>query len=212
VKILLAEDHTLVRSGIRRLLEDLPDVTVVGEAGDGEQAVELAQRELPDVVITDIGMPRMNGLELTAWLKHNLPQVRVIILSMHAADEYVSEALASGASAYLLKRSDPEEVKLAIRAVVAGDVYLSPGISRHVLEGEHRRITPRQREVLKLVAQGKTTREIATLLGLSPRTVDTHRAELMSRLGARDAIGLLREATRLGLIDLGSPLDPSEPS
>jgi DNA-binding NarL/FixJ family response regulator len=205
VKILLADDHTLVRAGIRRLLEDLPEVAVVGEASDGEEAVELVQRHRPDIVITDIGMPRMSGLELAAWLKHNQPAVRVIVLSMHGADEYVSEALASGASGYLLKRSAPEEVKLAIRAVGAGDIYLSPGISRHVMHGERQRITPRQREVLKLVALGKTTREIAVVLGLSPRTIDTHRAELMERLGVRDAIGLLREAARMGLIDLGAP-------
>jgi DNA-binding NarL/FixJ family response regulator len=193
-----------VRSGIRRLLEDLPGVTVVGEADDGEQAVELVQRERPDIVITDIGMPRMTGLELTLWLKHNLPHVKVIILSMHGADEYVAEALASGALGYLLKRSAPEEVELAIRSAAAGAVYLSPGVSRHVMHRRRQRITPRQREVLKLVAQGKTTREIAAMLGLSPRTVDTHRAELMERLGVRDAIGLLREAARLGLIDLGA--------
>jgi DNA-binding NarL/FixJ family response regulator len=205
MKIVLADDHTLVRAGIRRLLEDLPGVSVVGEADDGEQAVELVQREVPDIVITDIGMRRMSGLELTAWLKHNVPQVRVLILSMHGADEYVAEALASGASGYLLKRSAAEEVELALRAVFAGGVYLSPGISRHVLHSERRRITPRQREVLKLVAQGRTTREIAALLGLSPRTVDTHRAELMERLGVRDTIGLLREAARLGLIDLSAP-------
>lgn len=205
MRVLLADDHILVRSGIRRLLEDIPGVMVVAEADDGEQAVEIAQRENPDIVITDIGMPRMSGLELTAWLKHNLPQVRVIILSMHGASDYVAEAFASGADAYLLKRSASEELLLAIRAAAAGDVYLSPGVSRHVIRGERRRITPRQREVLKLVAQGKTTREIAAELGVSPRTVDTHRAELMERLGARDVIALLREAARLGLIDLGAP-------
>jgi DNA-binding NarL/FixJ family response regulator len=205
VRILLADDHALVRAGIRRLLEDLPGVTVVGEAEDGERAAELAQRERPDIVITDIGMPRMSGLELSAWLKHNLPQVRVIMLSMHSAREYVAEALASGASGYLLKHSAAEELGMAIRAIEAGDVYLSPDLSRHVVDAARPRITPRQREVLKLVARGRTTREIAAELGLSPRTVDTHRAELMSRFGVRDAIGLLREAARLGLIDLSRP-------
>jgi len=205
MKIVLADDHALVRAGIRRLVEETPPNQVVGEADDGEQAVELVQREAPELVITDIGMPRMNGLELAAWLKHNRPEVRVIILSMHAAEEYVAEALASGARGYLLKRSAPEELPFALRTVALGDIYLSPSISRHVLQDQSRRISPRQREVLKLVAQGKTTREIAAQLGLSPRTVDTHRAELMSRLGVRDAIGLLREATRLGLVDLGGP-------
>ena len=205
MKILLADDHTLVRAGLRRLVEDHGEHQVIAEADDGEQAVELIQREAPDIVVTDIGMPGMNGLELTAWLKHNRPEVRVIILSMHSAEEYVAEALASGARGYLLKRSAPEELPLALDALVAGNIYLSPGISGHVLQTRAPRITPRQREVLRLVAQGKTTREIAAMLRLSPRTVDTHRAELMSRLGVRDAIGLLREATRLGLIDLGAP-------
>jgi DNA-binding NarL/FixJ family response regulator len=204
MKIVLADDHSLVRTGIRRLLEDVAEFKVVAEADDGEQAVELAQRERPDIVITDIGMPRMSGLELTAWLKRNLPQVRVIILSMHAADEYVAEALALGASGYLLKRAVAAEIALAVRAVAAGEIYLSPGISRHVVQSAHRCITPRQREVLRLVAQGRTTREIAALLDVSPRTVDTHRAQLMSRLGVRDAIGLLREAIRRGLADVGA--------
>jgi DNA-binding NarL/FixJ family response regulator len=205
MKILLADDHALVRAGIRRLLEDFPGVTAVWEADDGEQAVELVQRERPDIVITDIGMPGMSGLELTAWLKHNVPQVRVLIVSMYGSEEYVAEALASGARGYLLKRSAVEEVELAIRAVSGGGLYLSPGISHPILRRERPRITPRQREVLELVAHGKTTREIAALLALSPRTVDTHRAELMERLGVRDAIGLLREAARLGLIDLRAP-------
>ena len=204
MRILLADEHALVRAGIRRVLEDLPGVSVVGEAEDGERAAQLAQRERPDIVIADTGMPRMSGLALSAWLKHNVPQVRVIMLSMHSAREYVAEAFASGARGYLLKRSAAEELGIAIRAIEAGDVYLSPDISRHVVDAASPRITPRQRQVLKLVARGQTTREIAAQLGLSPRTVDTHRADLMSRLGVRDAIGLLREATRLGLIDLSA--------
>lgn len=205
MNIVLADDHPLVRAGLRRMLEDGAKHRVIWEADDGEQAVELVQRRIPDIVITDIGMPRMNGLELAAWFKHNRPEVRVIILSMHAAEDYVAEALASGARGYLLKSSAPEELPFAVETVARGNIYLSPGISRHVLQNPSRRITPRQREVLRLVANGKTTREIAALLRLSPRTVDTHRAELMYRLGARDAIGLLREAARLGLIDLRSP-------
>jgi len=204
MKVLLADDHPIVRAGIRRLVEEVAGATVVGEADDGEQAVELVLQAVPDVVITDIGMPRMTGLELTAWLKHNRPQVRVVILSMHAAEEYVAEALASGAKGYLLKRSAAEELPLALAAVAADKLYLSPVLAFDALQ-HSRRITPRQREVLRLVAQGKTTREIAAILGLSPRTIDTHRAELMARLGVRDAIGLVREAARLGLIDLTRP-------
>jgi DNA-binding NarL/FixJ family response regulator len=212
MRLLLADDHTLVRSGIRRLLEEIPQMEIVGEAEDGEQAIELAQRYLPDIVLTDIGMQRMSGLELTAWLTRNLPAIRVIVLSMHSSEEYVLEAFSSGAKAYLLKRSATQELELALRAVAAGDIYLSPGISRHVIdaflregveEGRRRpKITPRQREVLKLLAEGKTSREIAVLLSLSPRTVETHRADLMDRLGARDALGLLREAARLGIVKL----------
>jgi DNA-binding NarL/FixJ family response regulator len=210
LKILIADDHDVVRAGIRRLLEDLPGVTVIGEAGDGERAIELAQFEAPDLVVTDIGMPGMSGLELTAWLKHNLPTVRVVILSMHSADEYVHEALSAGASGYVLKRAATEEIMLAIRAVAAGQIYVSAALSRHLVDAylDHRKprgrqkITPRQREVLRLVAEGRSTKEIAADLGLSPRTVDTHRAELMERLGVRDAIGLLREAARMGLVDL----------
>jgi DNA-binding NarL/FixJ family response regulator len=227
MKVLLVDDHALLRAGLRRLLELLPDVVVVGEAGDGAQAVEMAQRELPDIVITDISMPEMTGLELSAWLGRNIPQVKVIVLSMHEMEDYVLQALDAGAYGYLLKRSATEEIEQALRVVAAGEFYLSAGISRNVVDafmsrrsgerrsssglrhasGERRRgslITPRQREVLKLVALGKSTKEIAAQLGISPRTIDTHRAELMDRLGVRDAIGLLREASRLGLVDLDS--------
>ena len=212
MKILLADDHKIVRSGIRRLLEELPGIQVIGEADDGEQALEQVQRDEPDIVIADISMPRMNGLELSAWLSRNMPQVKVVVLSMHESEEYVLEALNAGARGYLLKQSATEEMELALRAVGAGDIYLSPGISRHMVtaylnrpDGDRRggpRITPRQREVLALVAQGHSSKEIAALLGISPRTVDTHRAGLMDRLGVRDVVGLLREASRLGLVDL----------
>ena len=212
MKVLLADDHALVRSGIRRLLEDMPDVVVTGEADDGEQAMEMIGHAVPDIVLADISMPRMTGLELSAWLARTLPEVKVIILSMHASAEYVVEALNAGAKGYLPKQSAAGEIELALRAVCEGKVYLSPGISRHMVNvflkgsaGEDRsgaRITPRQREVLKLVAQGKSSKDIAALLDISPRTVDAHRAELMDRLGVRDVIGLLREAARRGLVEL----------
>ena len=214
MRVLLVDDHSLVRSGIRRLLEELPQVAVVGEADDGEKALEWVERDEPDVVLADISMPRMSGLELSSWLARTRPEVKCIILSMHDAEDYVLQALGAGARGYLLKRSATEEIALALRAVVAGEIYLSPGISRHMVNaylkhpagdaGGGERITPRQREVLKLVAQGKSSKEIAALLRISPRTVDAHRAQLMQRLNARDAIGLLREATRLGFVDLGS--------
>lgn len=212
MKVLLADDHKLVRAGIRRLLEELPEIVVVGEADDGIQACELARNTLPDIVVSDISMPRMTGLELTAWLAANLPHIRVIVLSMHTAREYVIEALGVGARGYVLKHAASEEIEQAIRAVASDNVYLSPEVSRHMADAllrkpaeqgsSGRAITSRQREVLKLVAAGRSSKQIAGLLGISPRTVETHRAELMDRLGANDAIGLLREAARLGLVDL----------
>jgi len=212
VKVLLADDHRLVRAGLRRLLEELPGVLVVGEADDGDQAVELAETLLPDVVIADISMPGMSGVELTRWLAKNFPHVRVIILSMHSSGDYVVQALNAGAHAYLLKHSAAEEIGLALRAVTTNQSYLSAGISHQMVDAYMKEasgqaaagpnITPRQRQVLKLVAEGKSSKEIAAILDISPRTVDTHRADLMERLGARDVVGLLREAARLGLVSL----------
>ena len=212
VRVLIADDHAMVRAGVRRLVEDLAEVVVVGEAENGEQAMELAERERPDIMLIDISMPGMNGLELAAWATKNLPDTRVIVLSMHAEDEYVLEALNAGAAAYLLKRSAPEELALAVRAVAAGDRYLGTAVSRQVVEAYMARaggpraprlqLTPRQREVLKLVAEGRTSRQIAAALGIGVRTVETHRAELMDRLGVRDTAGLVRYAVRMGLTAL----------
>jgi DNA-binding NarL/FixJ family response regulator len=213
VRVVIADDHAMVRAGVRRLVEELAEVVVVGEAENGEQAMELAQRERPDIMLIDISMPGMNGLELAAWASKNLPDTRIVVLSMHAEDEYVLEALNAGAVAYLLKRSAPVELALAVRSVAAGGSYLGTAVSRQVVDAymglraggtnpPRAELTPRQREVLKLVAEGRTSRQIAAALGIGVRTVETHRAELMDRLGVRDTAGLVRYAVRRGLTGL----------
>ena len=212
IHVLLAEDHVLVRAGIRALLQRLPDVVVVGEASTGREALALAGTLHPDIVLMDISMPDLNGLEAAARLTRDEPRTRIIILSMHAAEEYVRQALKAGAAGYVLKDAVPAELELAIRAVARGETFLSPGVSRQVMEGyvsgrgvetPHalERLTPRQREVLQLVAQGKSTKDIAFDLGLSVKTVETHRAQLMDRLDIHDVAGLVRLAVRMGLVD-----------
>ena len=208
--MLLADDHTLVRAGIRGLVASLPDVEVVGEAGDGHEALRLAETLHPDVVLLDIGMPGLNGLEVAARLTRLDPMIRVVILSMHISEEYVLQALRAGAAGYLLKGSAVAELEVAIRAVVRGDSYLSPAVSKRVVDDYVSRtggaadplaaLTPRQREILQLVAEGHTSKDIALRLGLSYRTVETHRNQLMKRLGINDLTGLVRFAVRVGLI------------
>jgi DNA-binding NarL/FixJ family response regulator len=208
LRILLAEDHSLVRAGIRRVLEDIAGVEVVGEAADGAEAFELARMARPDIVVLDISMPGIGGLDAAARFRREMPDVRVVILTMHAGEAYVLEALHAGVVGYLLKHAALEELPLAIQAICAGGTFLSPTVSRHVItafmesangEQARTRITPRQRQVLRLVAEGRTSREIAERLGLSVRTVETHRAELMARLDCPDIETLKLEAARLGL-------------
>jgi DNA-binding NarL/FixJ family response regulator len=214
IRVLLADDHTLVRAGIRGLLANLSGVEVVGEAGDGHEALRLAEALQPDVVLLDIGMPGLNGLEVAARLTKLAQPIRVVILSMHMSEEYVLQALRAGAAGYLLKGSAVAELELAIRAVVRGDTYLSPAVSKRVVDDYVNRtgaasdplstLTPRQREILQLVAEGHTSKDIAQRLGLSHRTVETHRNQLMRRLGVTDLTGLVRFAVRVGLIE-GDP-------
>jgi DNA-binding NarL/FixJ family response regulator len=209
-RILLADDHTLLRAGIRSLLEKMPGVEVVGEAADGREALNLVKTHLPNVVLMDIAMAGLNGLEATARIVRDHPNVRVIILSMHANEEYVLQTLRAGASGYLLKDAATAELELAIQAVARGDTYLSPAISRRVIEdylgrtsgekGPLEQLTPRQREILQLVAEGRSTKEIAFVLSLSVKTVETHRTQLMDRLGIHDVPGLVRHAMRMGLV------------
>jgi DNA-binding NarL/FixJ family response regulator len=212
IRVVLADDHALVRAGMRSLLGGMAQVEVVGEAASGEEALVLAERERPDVVLMDIAMKGMTGLEAAARMREQDPGVRVIILSMHAGEEYVLQALRAGAIGYLLKDAATGELELALRSVMRGESWFSPAVSRQVVEGYVQRVggepvadvlTARQREVLKLVAGGKSTKEIAFDLNLSVKTVETHRAQIMERLGIRDVAGLVRYALKTGLVSDG---------
>lgn len=212
VRVLLADDHTLVRAGLRKLLESIPDVEVVGEADDGLALLALAAQLQPNLVLTDIDMPGLNGLEATARLVKLQPETRVVILSMHQNEEYVRQALLHGATGYLLKDAAPVELELALKAVLRGETYLSPAVTKGVLSDYVQRLrgdekpgvllTPRQREVLQLIAESYSTKEIARRLDLSVKTVDTHRSGLMKQLDIHEVAGLVRYAMRTGLISL----------
>lgn len=210
IRVLLADDHRLLRAGLRALLEEMEGIEVVGEAADGGEALELVESHHPDIVLTDIAMPVLNGLALAARVGQAHPETKVIILSMHSSEEYVCQALRAGAVGYLLKDSGTSELELAIRAVARGESYLSPAVSKHVIAdyikrtgsetGSNDLLTPRQREVLKLIAEGHSTKAIARTLGISVKTVETHRAQLMERLDIRDVAGLVRYAIRVGMV------------
>ena len=212
IRVLVADDHALFRAGIRKLLQSFEGLDVVGEAADGHEAIGLSATQRPDVLLMDIGMPGLNGVEAVGRLTREGPRPRVIILSMHTGEEYVLRAIRAGAAGYLLKDAKPAELEAAVRAVARGEIYLSPAVSRYVVEdyvrrgsGDDRspldRLTPRQREVLQLIAEGNTTKAIAAKLGLSGKTVETHRAQLMERLDTHDIAALVRLAIRLGLVE-----------
>jgi DNA-binding NarL/FixJ family response regulator len=210
IRVLLTDDHRLVRAGLRALLQSLEGVQVVAEAGNGYEALQLAEQHQPDIVIMDIGMEELNGLEAAARMGKSTPAPRIIILSMHANEEYVRRSLQAGAAGYLLKGAEPAELELAIHAVMRGETYLTPAVSKQVvqdyLQGSGVKpdplqdLTPRQREVLQLIAEGNSTKEIAYKLNLSIKTVETHRGELMNRLDIHDVAGLVRYAIRTGLV------------
>jgi DNA-binding NarL/FixJ family response regulator len=210
IRLLLADDHRLVRAGLRALLHSLEGVQVVAEAGNGYDALKLAEQHRPDIVIMDIGMEGLNGLEAAARLAKFTPAPRVIMLSMHANEEYVRRSLQAGAAGYLLKGAEPAELELALQAVMRGETYLTPAVSKQVVQDylqsggikadPLRDLTPRQREVLQLIAEGNSTKEIASRLNLSIKTVETHRGELMNRLDIHDVAGLVRYAIRTGLV------------
>jgi len=211
IRVMLADDHTLVRAGIRALLEKLPGVEVVGEAGDGRAVLKLVKLHQPDVVLMDISMPGLNGLEAALRMAKEYPGVRVIILSMHHNEEYVWRALKAGVAGYLLKKSATAELETALKQVVRGDIYLSREISTRLvkkfpLQGIADRISPleeltgRQREILQLIAEGQNTKGIAEILKISPKTIEYHRMKLMDCLNIHDIPGLVRFALRVGLI------------
>lgn len=209
-KVLLADDHALVRAGIRSLLESLPGVQVVGETGDGLEAVELVRRNPPDVILLDVTLPGLNGLEAAARIVQLGVPTRVLMLSMHASPDYAARAFAAGALGYLNKDAAFDELSEAIEEVCAGRRYLCRAIDDDVVRELERRVgssatgtnvlTPRQRQILQMIAEGQGTRQIAERLFLSVKTVETHRAQLMQRLDIHDVPGLVRFAMRNGLL------------
>jgi two-component system, NarL family, response regulator NreC len=215
ITILLADDHSIVRQGLRALLEVEPDFCIVGEAADGLEVTQLIEYLRPDVLVLDLMMPGLDGLEVTRRVNQHSPQTRVIILSMYGNEAYVVEGLRNGAAGYVLKKSTADELVRAVRAVVAGQRYLSPPLSEQTIEAYMQKadestqnlydlLTAREREVLYLVAEGHTNAEIAARLFISPRTVEMHRANLMRKLDLRSQADLIRYALRRGIGSLNS--------
>ena len=211
--ILLADDHRIVRQGLRALLEAEPDFSLVGETGDGLEAIQLAERLQPDIIVLDLMMPGISGLEATRQIGDNCPQTRIIILSMHADEAYVLEALRNGASGYVLKDSSADDLVRAVREVEAGRRYLSPPLSERAIEAYTRKaqetsmdpyeeLTNREREVLHLAAEGHSSTEIAERLSISSRTVETHRANMMRKLDLHSQTDLIRYALKRGIIPM----------
>ena len=209
IRVLLVDDHALVRAGIRGLLEARPGVEVIAEAADGSEAIELARAHRPDVVLMDLTMKGKTGLEATAQITKEFPQIHVIILSMHTTQDYVTQALRAGAAGYLIKDCAPAELDFALSAALRGDRYLSPRLKQSAFGPAESTqsadyggipLTPRQREILPLIAAGLGTKEIAYKLNISKKTVETHRKELMHRLNIHDVPGLVRYAIRTGLV------------
>ena len=212
IRVLLADDHTLIRAGLRMVVEAQPDLTVVGEADNGREAVALAEKLKPDVVVMDIGMPSLNGIEASRQICGALPDTRIVMLSMHSDEGYVLRALKAGAKAYLLKDSAEADLARAIRAAAAGKSFFSPAVGQVLLEDYMRKLqrtgaedsyellSPREREILQLVAEGNSSKEIANLLDLSVYTVETHRARLMQKLNLRGIPELILYAVRKGII------------
>ena len=214
IRVLIADDHALVRAGLRAVLERTADIRVVAEAADGRAALALIARHRPDVVLMDVTMDGLNGLDATVRIVREHREVRVIVLSMHKSEEYVVHALRAGASGYLLKDDATTELEAAIRTVAGGATHLSPEAARRVAEYEERfggiaarrgsgaqpDLTPREREVLQLIAEGRTMQEIARILAIGSKTVETHRYRLMDRLNIHHVAGLVRYAVRIGLV------------
>ena len=211
-RVLLADDHTLIRAGLRMVVDAQPDLTVVGEANDGREAVAMAERLKPDVAVMDIGMPSLNGIEACRQIRAASPDAQVVMLSMHSDEGYVLRALKAGAKAYLLKDSAEADLARAIRAVAAGTSFFSPAVGKVLLEDYMRKLqrtgaedsyellSPREREVLQLVAEGKSNKEVAQLLNLSLYTVETHRTHILQKLNLHSVPELILYAVRKGII------------
>ena len=216
IRVLLADDHTIVRKGLRSLLDEEPNINVIAEAEDGREAVEKALELLPDVVVMDISMPLVNGLEATRTILRQNPQIKIIVLTVHTDSEYIFQILNAGSSGYLVKNSAPEELVTAIHAVHQGGSYLSPSISKKVVnrfveqnkelisEDSYSTLTNREREILQLIAEGYSTREVAESLHISVKTAETHRANMMAKLDLSNMVDLMKYAIRRGIIDLNS--------
>jgi DNA-binding NarL/FixJ family response regulator len=212
IRVLLADDHKLFRAGIRALLTTIPGIEIVAEAGDGREALRLVAAHQPDVVLMDIMMPGLNGLDAAARIGRAFPRARVVMLSMNADEDSVLRAVRAGAVGYLVKMADPAELELAVRAVARGETFLSSVVSQHVLaaclnrvdreQTSLERLTMRQREVLQLIAEGHTTKEIAGKLSISAKTAEAYRADLMKALEIHDIASLTRYAIRAGLVSL----------
>lgn len=209
IKILVADDHSLVRAGIRALLEKEPDFEVVAEARNGREALELIRQYQPDIVLMDLAMPELNGLEAMRQLSKEFPKIHSIILSMYSDEEHVWRALQAGAAGYLVKGGALAELELALRSVARGQTYLSPSVSKPVIKkylqrtgggGAAESLTSRQREILQMIAEGKRSKQMALILNISVNTVQSHRSQLMKRLDAKDIAALVRHALRLGLV------------
>jgi DNA-binding NarL/FixJ family response regulator len=214
IKVLLAEDHTIVRKGLTSLLAAEADIEVVGEAEDGQEAVEKVEQLGPDVVLMDNTMPVLNGLEATRQIKKRFPEIKVLVLTMHTTEEYIQQFLQAGASGYLIKKTAPKELVTAIHAVYRGDSYLSPAISNVIIEGylhqaastasedSYEKLTDRERQVLQMITEGVSNREIAERLHLSVKTVNNHRMNLMDKLNIHNTAKLVKYAIRKGVISL----------
>jgi DNA-binding NarL/FixJ family response regulator len=212
IKVLLADDHALVRAGLRALLERLHGIEIVGEANDGREAIRMVKEKNPHVVLMDISMPGLNGLEAIERIRIDYPEVNIIILSASANEEFVTQALRSGASGYMLKGASPSELEVAVKAVMNGETYLSPVVSKQVIRDylgrvTHRSdlfelLTHRQREILQLIGEGNSTKDIARILNLSAKTVERHRTELMNRLDIHDVAGLTRYAIKNNVVSI----------
>jgi two-component system, NarL family, response regulator NreC len=211
IRVLLVEDHTVVRQGLRRILESNPEIEIVGEVGEGRAAVDAAKRLRPTVAIVDISLPGLNGIEVTRQVTKAVPETRILILSMHADDAYIRQGLKAGAKGYLLKDADDHDLFKAVAAVSEGGSYFSPSVSRVVLDGylgdrteappdELSGLSDREREVLQLIAEGKSNKEVAQTLDLAVSTVESHRKHIMEKLDLHNTAALVRFAARKGLI------------